>query len=110
MWRAQMEERHSGVASGVTSAQLHLINNALEQLKLDYLQLFMDMDLVLKFVEDKEREVEELYYQSSVALSSPLTIGTPSSLETVIQEGMSVMHDVREEPLMMSPNENNSEL
>jgi tetrahydromethanopterin S-methyltransferase subunit F len=30
MWRDQMEKRHSGVASGVTSAQLHLINDALE--------------------------------------------------------------------------------
>jgi hypothetical protein len=110
MWRAQMEERHSGVASGVTSAQLCLINDALEQLKSDYLQLFMDRDLVLKFVEDKEREVEELHYQLSVALSSPLTTGTPSSLAVMTQEGMSVTHDVREEPLMMSLDEEHSEL
>jgi hypothetical protein len=37
MWRAQMEERHSGVETGVTSAQLCLINDALEKLKPDYL-------------------------------------------------------------------------
>jgi hypothetical protein len=85
-------------------------NDALEKLKSDYLQLFMDRDLVLKFVEDKEREVEELHYQLSVALSSPLTAGTPSSLAVVTQEGVSVKHDVREEPLMMSLDEEHSEL
>jgi hypothetical protein len=105
-----MEERHSGVASAVTSAQLRLINDALEQPKSNYLQLFMDRDLVLKFVEDKEREDEELHYQLSVALSSPLTTGTPSSLTVVTQEDVSVTHDVREEPLMMSPDKEHSEL
>jgi hypothetical protein len=54
----------------------------------------MDRDLVLKFVEDEEREVEELHYQLSVALSSPLTAGIPSSLTAVTQEDMSVTHDV----------------
>jgi hypothetical protein len=105
-----MEERLSGVASGVTSAQLRLINDALEQLKSDYLQLFMDRDLVLKFAEDKEREVEELNYQLSVTLCSPLTTGNPSSLAVVTQEGVSVTHDVREESLMMSPEKEHSEL
>jgi hypothetical protein len=57
IWKTQMEERQKGVASGVTSAQLHIIKEALEQMKSDYLQLFMDRDLALKFVEDKEREV-----------------------------------------------------
>jgi hypothetical protein len=70
----------------------------------------MDKDLVFKFVEDKEREVEELHYQLSVALSSPLTIVTPSSLESMTQEGMSFKNDVREEPLMMSLDEEQSEL
>jgi hypothetical protein len=70
----------------------------------------MDRDLVLKFVEDKEREVEELHYHPSVALSSPLIARIPSSLATVIQEGVTVTHDVREEPLMMSPDEDHSEL
>jgi hypothetical protein len=65
----------------------------------------MDRELVLKFVEDKESEVEELHYQLSVTLSSPLTTMTPSSLESMTQEGMSVKHDVREDPLMMSSNE-----
>jgi hypothetical protein len=36
-------------------------------MKSNYLQLFMDRDLSLKFVEDKEREVEELCYQLSLA-------------------------------------------
>jgi hypothetical protein len=65
----------------------------------------MDRDLVLKFVEDNEREVEELHYQLSVALSSPLIAGTPSSLVVMTQEGVSVKHDVREEPLLMRLNE-----
>jgi hypothetical protein len=68
------------MVGGVTSAQLRIIMEALEQLKSDYLQLFMDRDLALKFVEDKDREVEELHYQLSVARSSPLIVGTPSSL------------------------------
>jgi hypothetical protein len=70
----------------------------------------MDRDLVLKFVEDKGREVEEINYQLRVALSSPLIVGTPSSLATMTQEGVSVSLDVREEPLMMSSDEENYEL
>jgi hypothetical protein len=68
MWKAQMEERQKGVADGITSAQLCIIKEALEQMKYDYLQLFMDRDLALKFVEDKEREIEELCYQLSGTL------------------------------------------
>jgi hypothetical protein len=41
---------------------LRIDKKALEQLKSDYLQLFMDRDLALKFVEDKDCEVEELHY------------------------------------------------
>jgi hypothetical protein len=73
MWKAQMEERQKGVADGITSAQLRIIKESLEQMKSDYLQLFMDRDLALKFVEDKEMEIEELCYQLSVAHSSSLT-------------------------------------
>jgi hypothetical protein len=109
MWRAQIEERHCGVAGRVTSAQLHR-KEALEQLKLDYLQLFMDRDLALKFVEDKDCEVEELHYQLSLVCSSPLPVETPSDLVASIQAGVSVTHDVREEPLVMSLNEEHSEL
>jgi hypothetical protein len=47
------------VAGGFTSAHFHIDKEALEKMKLDYLQLFMDKDLSLKFVEDKEGEVEE---------------------------------------------------
>jgi hypothetical protein len=46
-------------------------------MKLDYLQLLMDRDLALEFIEDKEREVEELCYQLSLACSSSLTTKTP---------------------------------
>jgi hypothetical protein len=69
-------------------------------MKSDYLQLFMDRDLALKFVEDKEREVEELCYQLILACSSSLTTETPSSLATVTHEGVSGTHDLREEPLV----------
>jgi hypothetical protein len=55
MWRSQMEERHNGVASGVTSAQLRIIKEALQQLKSDYMQLFMERDLALRVSKDKER-------------------------------------------------------
>jgi hypothetical protein len=48
-WRAQMEERHIEIVGGVTSAQLCISMEELEQLKSNYLQLFMDMDLSLKF-------------------------------------------------------------
>ena len=57
-----MEERHSGIVGGVTSGHLRIIREALEHMKLDHLKLFVDMDLALNFVEDKEREVEELCY------------------------------------------------
>jgi hypothetical protein len=38
------------VAGGVNSVHLRIDKEALEQLKSDYLQLFMDRDLSLKFV------------------------------------------------------------
>jgi hypothetical protein len=111
MWKAQMEERQKGVADGITSAQLCIIKEPLEHMKSDYLQLFMDRDLVLKFVEDKEREIEELCYQLSVAHSSSLTTTeTPSSLVVVTHEVMSGTHDLREEPLVTIPDEEHSEL
>jgi hypothetical protein len=62
VWKTQMEERKKGVEGGVISDQLHIIKEALEQMKSDYLQLFMDRELALKFVEDKEREVEDIFY------------------------------------------------
>jgi hypothetical protein len=111
MWKVQIEERQKGVADGITSAQLHIIKEALEKMKVDYLQLFMDRDLALKFVEDKEREIEELCYQLSMAHSSSLTTTeTPPYLAMVTHEGMSGTHDMREEPLVMIPHEEHSEL
>ena len=70
-------------------------------MKYDYLQLFMDRDLALKFAEDKEREIEKLCYQLSLAHSSSLTTETPSSLEVVTHEGMSGPPNLREDPLVM---------
>jgi hypothetical protein len=61
MWKTQLEERQRRIVDGVTSTQLCIMKEALEQMKSDYLQLFMDRDLALKFVEDKEREVEECH-------------------------------------------------
>jgi hypothetical protein len=110
MQRAQIEERHSGVAGGVTSAQLRIDKEALEQLKSDYLQLFMDRDLALKFIEDKVGEVEELHYLLSLVCSSPLSTETPSDLAAMIQVGVSVTHDMREEPLVTSSDEEHSKL
>jgi len=110
MWRVQIEERHSGVAGGVTSVQLQVGNEALEQLKSDYLQLFMDKDLALRFVKDKEIEVEELQYELGLVRSSPLTTETPSDLTATVQAGMSVTHDEREEPFVTGSNEEHSEL
>jgi len=83
--------------SGVTSAHLHIIIEALEQLKSDYLQLFMDRDLDLKFVEDKDQVVKEICYHLSMEISSPLIVGTPSSLEIVTLEGVCATHTERGE-------------
>jgi hypothetical protein len=110
VWRAQMEERHNGMVGGVTGAQLRIIMEALEQLKSDYLQLFMDKDFGVKFAEDKDREVEELHYHLSMAHSSQLMTDTPSSLVVVTQESRSLTHDVREETLMMSQDKEQSEM
>jgi len=49
--------------------QLCIIKEALENMKSNYLQLFMDMELSFKLVEDKGREFEELYYQMSLECS-----------------------------------------
>lgn len=82
----------------------------MEMMKSNYLQLFMDKDLALKFTEDKEREVEELSYQLSVAHSSSLTTETQSSLAATTQEGMSDTHGLRKESLVTIPYKEHSEL
>jgi hypothetical protein len=58
IWKTQMEERQKAVAGGVTSAQLHIIKEAIEQMKSDYLQLFMGRDLALKFIKEALLPVE----------------------------------------------------
>jgi hypothetical protein len=68
--------------------------------KSDYLQLFMDRDLAPMFAKDKEREVEELCYQLSLARSSSLTAETQSSLVVVTHEGVRATCDLREEPFV----------
>jgi hypothetical protein len=98
------------VAGGVTSAHLHIGKEAPEQLKSNYLQPFMDRDLALKFVKDKAGEVEEVRYQLSLLCSSPLMAETPSDLAAMIQANVSVTHDMREEPLVTSSNEESSKL
>jgi hypothetical protein len=70
----------------------------------------MDRDLTLRFIEDKEREVEELHYQLGLVHLSPRTKETPSDLAAMVQVGMSVMHDEREEPLVTGLDEEHSEL
>jgi hypothetical protein len=69
----------------------------------------MDKDLSLKFIEYKEREVEELCFQLSLACSlSLIKIETPSSLEVVTHEGVSGIHDLREEHLLVIMHEEHS--
>ena len=51
----------------MTSTQLRIIKEPLEQMEFDYLQLFMDRYLALKFAEEKSRKVEELSYQLRLA-------------------------------------------
>jgi hypothetical protein len=70
----------------------------------------MDRDLSLKFVEYKAREVEDIWYHLIHACSSSLITNTPSSLEVVTHEGMSGTHDLREDPLVTIPHEENSKL
>jgi hypothetical protein len=89
---------------------MHIGKESIEQLKSNYLQLFMDRDLALKFIEYKAREVEELHYQLSLVRSSPLATETPSDSATIIQAGVSVTHDMREEPLVTSSDEGHSKL
>jgi hypothetical protein len=79
-------------------------------MKSDYLQLLMDKDLSLKFIEDKGREVEDICYQLSLAHSSSLTTETPSYLAVMTHEGISVIHDLREEPLVIILDEDHSDL
>jgi hypothetical protein len=98
-------------ADGITSSQLRIIKEALEKMKVYYLQLFMDRDLTLKFIEDKEREIEDLCYLLSMAHSSSLkTSEVISSLKTVMHEIMSDTHDLRKDPLVMIPHKEQSEL
>jgi len=93
MWKGLMEEKQKGVAFGFTSAQLCIIKESLEKMKYDYLKLFIDRELDLKFVEDEEREIENLFHQLSIAHSSSFTkTNTSSSLMAVTHESMSGTH------------------
>jgi hypothetical protein len=79
-------------------------------MKYDYFHLFMDRELALNFIEDKEREVEELCYQLSLACSTSLTVAETPSLEFMTHEGMSGIHDLREKLLVTIPHEGHSNL
>jgi hypothetical protein len=80
-------------------------------MKYDYVQLFMDRDLSLKFIDNKEREIEDICYQLSLAHSlSLIAVETSSSLAVVTHESMSGTHDLREDPLVTTPHEEHSEL
>jgi hypothetical protein len=71
----------------------------------------MDRYLDLKLIEEKEREIDELCYQLSLAHSSLITTTkTPSYLAAVAHEGMSVTHDLREDLLVTIPHGEHSEL
>ena len=71
----------------------------------------MDRDLSLKFVEDEEREIEELCYHISLAHSSALTAAeTSSSLVAVTHENMSGTREQREGPPVTIPHEERSGL
>jgi hypothetical protein len=111
MWKAQMEEKKKGVVDEITSAQLHIIKEALENMNYDYLELFMDRDLALKFIKDKEKEIGEICYHLILAHSSMLTT-TKTSLYLVemTHESMPGTHDLREDPLVTSPHEKYSGL
>jgi hypothetical protein len=74
------------------------------------LAVVMDRYLTLKFIEYKEREVEELCYQLSLACSSSLTTKTLSSLAVMKHEGVSGTHYLREKPLMKISHEDHSKL
>jgi hypothetical protein len=77
------------------STQLWIIKEVLEKNKSNYFQLFMDMDISLKFTKDKVRDIKELFHHLSLACYS--------SLKEVTHEGMSGTHDMRVEPLMTIP-------
>jgi hypothetical protein len=59
-------------------------------------------------LKDKEREVEELCYQLSLAHSS--STKTPLSLVAMTHEDVSGTHDLREDPFETIPHEEHSEL
>jgi hypothetical protein len=96
---------------GVTSVQLRIIKDALEQLKSDYWQLFMDMDIALKVC----------WGQGKRSWGGTLSVGLGTLFTTYDRysiifgssdtgERESLTHDVREETLMMSQDEEQSEM
>ena len=60
----------------VTGTQLCIIKKELERMKSYYLQLFMDMDHILKFPEEKEMEAE--YLDEKLGGLHPLSYTTNS--------------------------------
>jgi hypothetical protein len=70
----------------------------------------MDRDLALKFIEEKEREIDDICYHISLGHSSSLTVvENSSSLAVVTYEGMGGTPDLREEPLVMIRHDDHSE-
>lgn len=60
IWEAQIEKRKKGVSSGVTLTQLFTVREALEMMKIDYVQLLKDRDLAVKYAKGKEKEADGL--------------------------------------------------
>ena len=56
-----IEKGHKGFVERVPSFKLCIIKRELENMKVYYLQLFMDRDLALKFAEDRATKVENLH-------------------------------------------------
>jgi hypothetical protein len=107
MWKTELEEIQRTVAGGVTSTQLCITKESLEQVKSDYLELLMDRDLALNFAKEKEREVEDLCYQLILERSSSLTAEILSSLVSMTHEDVSGTHYLREDLFVMIPHKEN---
>jgi hypothetical protein len=70
----------------------------------------MDRDLASSLLRTRKERLRSYIINLGLVRSSPLTAETPSDLAAMIQAGMSVTHDEREEPLVTRSDEEHSKL
>ncbi|GLJ16209.1 hypothetical protein SUGI_0271310 [Cryptomeria japonica] len=77
--KIQMNERQKGFLGRISHEQLQPLKEAMEIIKADYLCLLKDRDQAIKLIEEKDKEIDDLCLQVSLAYASSSKTNIQSS-------------------------------